>query len=155
MNRTGMEENFSFPVLVFACGSCSFPMPEWSSSLYAVFSFLWRHSLHSLQRFCWSSSRWQIATAVFSNAPRRSSSLTNNQAETAIGKPTCDTSWAQSMPRPVRRYPGSGSTVRACSSVFLVKRNSEKNRAKIRNSPFGNPKKIAGHFCLMRACFMR
>ena len=40
-------------------------------------------------------------------------------------------------------------------SVFLVKRNSEKNRAKIRNSPFGNPKKIAGHFCLMRACFMR
>ena len=39
--------------------------------------------------------------------------------------------------------------------VFLVKRNSEKNRAKIRNSPFGNPKKIAGHFCLMRACFMR
>ena len=39
--------------------------------------------------------------------------------------------------------------------VFLVKRNSEKNRAKIRTSPFGNPKKIAGHFCLMRACFMR
>ena len=39
--------------------------------------------------------------------------------------------------------------------LFLVKRNSEKNRAKIRNSPFGNPKKIAGHFCLMRACFMR
>ena len=39
--------------------------------------------------------------------------------------------------------------------VFLVKRKSEKNRAKIRNSPFGNPKKIAGHFCLMRACFMR
>ena len=31
-----------------------------------------RHSRHSLQRFCWYSSRWQIATAVFSNAPRRS-----------------------------------------------------------------------------------
>ena len=41
------------------------------------------------------------------------------------------------------------------ASLFLVKRNSEKNRAKIRTSPFGNPKKIAGHFCLMRACFMR
>ena len=102
--------------LFFACGSFSFPMPEWSSSLYAVFfSFRCRHSRHSLQRFCWSSSRWQIATAVFSNAPRRSSSLTNNHAETAIGNPTCDTSWAQSMPRPVRRYPGSGSTVRARS----------------------------------------
>ena len=36
-----MERNVSFPVLVFACRSFSFPPPEWSSSLYAVFfSFL-------------------------------------------------------------------------------------------------------------------
>ena len=49
----------------------------------------------------------------------------------------------------------SGANQDSDYDVFLVKRNSEKNRAKIRNSPFGNPKKIAGHFCLMRACFMR
>ena len=73
------------------------------------------HSRHSLQRTVWSSSRWQIATAVFSNAPRRLSRRANSQTDTAIGNPTCDTSWAQSMPRPVRRYPGSGSTVRARS----------------------------------------
>jgi len=57
--------------LVFACESVSFPVPGWFR--YAVFfSFRVRHSRHSLQRFVWSSSRWQIATAVFSNAPRRS-----------------------------------------------------------------------------------
>ena len=104
-----MEEEFSFPVLVFSCGSVSFPMPVRPISAYALsLPFRARQSLHSLQRFAWSSSRWQIATAVFSKDPRRSSSLYKNQNATTIGNPTWEMSCAQSMVRPAQPYPRSG-----------------------------------------------
>ncbi len=90
------------------------PFPNAGWSRYAgFFSFRARHSRHSLQRFVWSSSRWQIATAVFSNAPRRSSNLHRSQAETAIGNPTWETSWTQSMTRPEPWFPVPGSTGQA------------------------------------------
>ena len=68
-----MEDNFSCPVLVFCLWVIRLSLAGVVSLRhYAFFSFRARHSLHSLHRFVWSSSRWQIATAVFSNAPRRS-----------------------------------------------------------------------------------